>query len=166
MPGELITGGVFLWLPFFAQALRRRSGANSAAGRVAAKGRMPGVKKVTRSPQGEWKLCISIARQSVVSRSNESDPLARRASGSSASKAKHPSSLPYEGKTKRRQRLAVEQTASAASASIARRRRHLASGQLLPGLRCAGGIALRLAHVDQGLLVARAQRADFRPQLP
>ncbi|HXR63707.1 MAG TPA: hypothetical protein VN720_09240, partial [Rudaea sp.] len=52
MPGERITGGVFLWLPFFAQALRRRSGANSAAGRVAAKGRMPGVKKVTRSPAG------------------------------------------------------------------------------------------------------------------
>jgi hypothetical protein len=43
--------GVFLWLPFFAQALRRRSGANSIAGRVAAEGRMPGVKKVTGSPQ-------------------------------------------------------------------------------------------------------------------
>jgi hypothetical protein len=37
---------------FFAQALRRRSGANSEAGRGAAKGRMPGVKKVTRSPAG------------------------------------------------------------------------------------------------------------------
>ena len=37
---------------FFAQALRRRSGANSAAGREAAKGRMPGVKKVTRSAAG------------------------------------------------------------------------------------------------------------------
>jgi hypothetical protein len=35
---------------FFAQALRRRSGANSGAGREAAEGRMPGVKKVTRSP--------------------------------------------------------------------------------------------------------------------
>jgi hypothetical protein len=43
---------VFLWLPFFAQALRRRSGANGKAGRVAAEGRMPGVKKVTRSPKG------------------------------------------------------------------------------------------------------------------
>ena len=39
-------------LTFFAQALRRRSGANSEAGRVAAEGRMPGVKKVTRSPSG------------------------------------------------------------------------------------------------------------------
>ena len=37
---------------FFAQALRRRSGANSGAGREAAEGRMPGVKKVTRSPAG------------------------------------------------------------------------------------------------------------------
>jgi len=37
---------------FFAQALRRRSGANSEAGREAAEGRMPGVKKVTRSPAG------------------------------------------------------------------------------------------------------------------
>jgi hypothetical protein len=37
---------------FFAQALRRRSGANSVAGRVAAMGRMPGVKKVTRSSAG------------------------------------------------------------------------------------------------------------------
>jgi hypothetical protein len=52
MSGERATGGVFLWLPFFAQALRRRSGANSAAGRVAAEGRIPGVKKVTRSPEG------------------------------------------------------------------------------------------------------------------
>ncbi len=52
MPEERAIGGVFLWLPFFAQALRRRSGANSGAGRVAAKGRMPGVKKVTRSPTG------------------------------------------------------------------------------------------------------------------
>ena len=52
MPGERATGSVFLWLSFFAQALRRRSGANSAAGRVAAEGRMPGVKKVTRSPAG------------------------------------------------------------------------------------------------------------------
>ncbi|HET7779436.1 MAG TPA: hypothetical protein VFL07_12845, partial [Rudaea sp.] len=43
---------------FFAQALRRRSGANSEAGRRAAEGRMPGVKK--------------------------SYPLARRASGSFA----------------------------------------------------------------------------------
>jgi hypothetical protein len=51
MPEERITGGVFLWLPFFAQALRRRSGANSIAGRVAAEGRKPGVKKVTGSPQ-------------------------------------------------------------------------------------------------------------------
>ncbi len=52
MPGDRATGGVFLWLSLFAQALRRRSGANSGAGRVAAKGRMPGVKKVTRSPEG------------------------------------------------------------------------------------------------------------------
>ena len=37
---------------FFAQALRRRSGANSGAGREAAEGRMPGVKKVTRSSAG------------------------------------------------------------------------------------------------------------------
>ena len=37
---------------FFAQALRRRSGANSGAGREAAEGRTPGVKKVTRSPAG------------------------------------------------------------------------------------------------------------------
>jgi hypothetical protein len=52
MPGKRAAGCVFLWLPFFAQALRRRSGANSGAGRVAAKGRMPGVKKVTRSAVG------------------------------------------------------------------------------------------------------------------
>jgi hypothetical protein len=37
---------------FFAQALRRRSGANSVAGRAAAKGRRPGVKKATRSSAG------------------------------------------------------------------------------------------------------------------
>jgi hypothetical protein len=43
----------FLVTFFFARALRRRSGANSEAGRVAAKGRMPGVKKeVTRSAEG------------------------------------------------------------------------------------------------------------------
>jgi hypothetical protein len=52
MPGDRAAGCVFLWLSFFAQALRRRSGANSAAGRVAAKGRLPGVKKVSRSPAG------------------------------------------------------------------------------------------------------------------
>jgi hypothetical protein len=59
MPGDRAAGGVFLWLPFFAQALRRRSGANSAAGGGAAEGRMPGVKKVTRSPQasGSFALC-------------------------------------------------------------------------------------------------------------
>ena len=44
-------GGVSL-VTFFAQALRRRSGANSGAGRKAAEGRMPGVKKVTRSAAG------------------------------------------------------------------------------------------------------------------
>lgn len=37
---------------FFAQALRRRSGTNSVAGRAAAKGRTPGVKKVTRPSAG------------------------------------------------------------------------------------------------------------------
>jgi hypothetical protein len=43
----------FLVTSFFARALRRRSGANNEAGRVAAKGRMPGVKKeVTRSSGG------------------------------------------------------------------------------------------------------------------
>jgi len=52
MPGRRAAGGVFLWLFFFAQALRRRRGANSEAGRVTAEGRMPGVKKVTRSPAG------------------------------------------------------------------------------------------------------------------
>ena len=52
MPGDRTAGGVFLWLSFFAQALRRRSGANSEAGGSAAEGRMPGVKKVTRSPAG------------------------------------------------------------------------------------------------------------------
>jgi hypothetical protein len=52
MPGRRADGGVFLWLSFFAQALRRRSGANSAAGGSAAEDRMPGVKKVTRSPAG------------------------------------------------------------------------------------------------------------------
>jgi len=39
-------------------ALRRRSGANSEAGRVAAKGRMPGVMpKSNRLAEGETKLC-------------------------------------------------------------------------------------------------------------
>jgi hypothetical protein len=43
----------FLVTLFFARALRRKSGANSEAGRGAAKGRMPGVKKeVTRSSAG------------------------------------------------------------------------------------------------------------------
>jgi len=57
MPGRRAAGGVFLWLSFFAQALRRRSGANSAAGGGAAEGRMPGVKKGNPlARKGEWKL--------------------------------------------------------------------------------------------------------------
>jgi hypothetical protein len=41
-------------------ALRRRSGANSEAGREAAKGRMPGVMpKSNRLAAGETKLCTS-----------------------------------------------------------------------------------------------------------
>jgi hypothetical protein len=40
MPGDRAAGGVFLWLPFFAQA-----------------------KKVTRSPSGERKLCTSQKRK-------------------------------------------------------------------------------------------------------
>jgi hypothetical protein len=52
MPGERAAGGVLSLVTFFAQALRRRSGANSEAGREAAEGRMPGVKKVTRSTAG------------------------------------------------------------------------------------------------------------------
>ena len=51
-------GGVSL-VTLFAQALRRRSGANSGAGPEGAEGRMPGVKKVTRSSAGgaEALLC-------------------------------------------------------------------------------------------------------------
>ena len=45
-------GCAFFGLPFFAQALRRRSGANSEAGGNAAKGRMPGVKK--GNSLGRW----------------------------------------------------------------------------------------------------------------
>jgi len=44
--------GCISLLTFFVQALRRRSGANSGAGREAAKGRMPEVKKVSRSSTG------------------------------------------------------------------------------------------------------------------
>jgi hypothetical protein len=44
-PEGALLGVCFFRLPFFAQALRRRSGANSEAGREAAEGRMPGVKK-------------------------------------------------------------------------------------------------------------------------
>ena len=73
MPGDRATGGVFLWLSFFAQALRRRSGANSGAGRVAAEGRMPGVKKVTRSPAGRVE-----ALHFDVKRSKELDSGLRR----------------------------------------------------------------------------------------
>src|ERR1700682_4087091 len=49
----------FLVTSFFTRVLRRRSGANSVAGRVAAKGRMPGVKKeVTRSSAGGVEACL------------------------------------------------------------------------------------------------------------
>ena len=65
MPGERVTGGVFLWLSFFAQALRRRSGANSGAGRVAAKGRMPGVKKVTRSPEASGSSALQRTKTKI-----------------------------------------------------------------------------------------------------
>ena len=54
-------GGVFLWLPFFAQA-----------------------KKVTRSPAGRVEALPFNCKQSAGSPSNESNPLARRASGSFA----------------------------------------------------------------------------------
>ena len=52
MPGGRAFRGVLSLVTFLAQALRRRSDANSEAGREAAEGRMPGVKKVTRSPAG------------------------------------------------------------------------------------------------------------------
>src|SRR5262249_4422828 len=52
MCGGRATPGCVSLVTFFAQALRRRSGANSGAGPEGAQGRMPGVKKVTRSPEG------------------------------------------------------------------------------------------------------------------
>ncbi len=50
-PGRRATRG-FSPVTSFAKALRRRSGANGGAGREAALGRMPAVKKVARSSAG------------------------------------------------------------------------------------------------------------------
>ena len=62
----------FLVTFFFARALRRRSGANGAAGPEGAEGRMPGVKKeVTRSSAGEWKPWL----WKLPARSQESERL-------------------------------------------------------------------------------------------
>ncbi len=53
----------FLVTSFFTRVLRRRSGANSGAGRVAVEGRMPGVKKeVTRSSAGGVEALLSRSR--------------------------------------------------------------------------------------------------------
>ena len=61
MPGGRAIRGVLSLVTFFAQALRRRSGANSAAGPEGAEGRMPGVKKVTRSAAGRVEAVCSAA---------------------------------------------------------------------------------------------------------
>ena len=58
MPGGRAIRGVLSLVTFFAQALRRRSGANSEAGPEGAKGRMPAVMpKSNRLAAGETKLC-------------------------------------------------------------------------------------------------------------
>ena len=63
MPGERITGGVFLWLPFFAQALRRRKRCEQRSWPRSGEGQDARSQESYRLAAGEWKLALANRRR-------------------------------------------------------------------------------------------------------